>query len=296
MRSVMALAAGMMALACVTPAYAACTGSTFATINLLSEGRNGLTKATVNDNPVEFYVSSGVFFSIMPKDMAVATGVEIKPISTSFGFYFGKNSVNAGLGYAGLLKFEQGSIASARFIVVSGESAPRYATIGQNILGMQDAEFDLRENVIRLRKRPMGCTGKDMAYWAAPEAVRSLSLETPQGQLDLHNIGKVLVNGVPLRTRFSSSDRTIITTKAQRKLGSQILDQDGRDVIKVNTLDIGGEVQRDVAIEVGGDLQDIDMVIGTDFFMAHRIYMSNGRRTMFFTANPPAPVATADAN
>lgn len=298
MRSGIAAAAGCFALAFANPVGAACVVHYFATMPVSLAADGVTTSAVINGHAMDVVVNSGAFYSFMSRDAANAINVDMKPISPSFGFYRvrdgGKDSVDAKLGYLDELKFGKGSIANAHFIVIGGRGAPQTATLGQNILAIRDAEFDLQGGLVRLAT-PEGCTGKDMAYWAQPVRVMSVPMEPPEGELGRQNVGRVSVNGVPLRAVFSTgSARTAISSRALAKLG-RAKDADSLDSIKLATLGIGGEERRDVEVEVvhGDMIREVDVIVGLDFFLTHRVYVSNGRKTIYFSANDGAAPTAA---
>ena len=289
----MAVASSLVAFALASSASAACDVRYFAALPISLSPNGPMTSASINGHSVDLFVDSGAFYSFMPKETAQSLDVQTKPISTNFGFSYGKSDIAATLGAADELKFGTQRIADARFIVVSGRNAPRTAVLGQNILAISDAEFDLRGGIVRL-SNPHGCTGTDMAYWAKPGHARAVALEAPQGELDRQAIGRVVVNGAPLRAMFSSGGQTVISSRALSKIGLAN-GADNLDTVKLTTLNIGGEEQSNVAIRVvPGNLNpDVDLIIGLDFFLTHRIYVSKGRRTLLFTANAESAQAAS---
>jgi predicted aspartyl protease len=292
----MAAVCSLMVLASACSASAACKVGYFAAVPVSLSPNGPTTSASINGHSVDLLVNSGAFYSFMPKETAQSINLQTKPISTNFGFSSGKGDIAATLGYVDELKFGEKRIPDAHFIVISGRNAPQTATLGQNILTINDAEFDLRGGIIRL-SNPHECTGKDMAYWAQPDRVRSVTLEAPQGELDRQTIGRVLVNGVPMRAMFSSGGQTVISSKALTKIGLAS-DADKLDTIKLSKLNIGGEEKNDVAIKVvpGNLYPDVDLIIGLDFFLTHRIYVSKGRRSLLFTTNEESvPAASSGA-
>jgi len=289
-------ACSLVALALASSASAACDVRYFAALPISLSPNGPMTSASINGHSVDLFVNSGAFYSFMPKDTAQSIKLETKPISTNFGFSNGKGDVAATLGYVDELKFGTQRIPDARFIVVGGGNLPQVTTLGQNILAINDAEFDLRGGIVRL-SNPHGCTGKDMAYWAKPDYVRSVALEVPEGELDRQIIGKAIVNGTPMRAMFSSGGQTVISSRALSKI-ALANGADKLETIKLTTLNIGGEEQSNVAIKVvpGNLNSNVDLIIGLDFFLTHRIYVSKGRRTLLFTINgESAPAASSDA-
>jgi hypothetical protein len=136
------------------------------------------------------------------------------------------------------------------------------------------------------------CDGQIPAYWAGTLPVMSLPIEPFEG-LDQRTVGTVLVNGVKLRAMFNSTNSmSAISLKALKKLGVSPdgggAEKDGDNSpgrqVKLDNIDIGGETLRGGTLRVSdfGKI-DVDMVIGLDFFLAHRIYVGNGLRRMYFT-------------
>lgn len=294
MRIGTALAACGLALALTSPAAAGCVVYSFASMPVAVSADGVKASALVNDHPVEFTVNNTASYSMMHKNMATSANMQTQPLSASFRAYSDKGGLVTAFGYGDTLKFGKQTLRGPRFIVISGANAPDVAILGPNILNLRDAEYNLAAGTIRL-SRPEGCTGQDMAYWAQPDQVRALPLEAFEGQLNRRTIGKVMVNGTPMRAMFSTRHRwTTLSAAAARSLGGSPFNEGGRDRIKVATLDIGGELGNDVTLDVAPDdlSEDVDLMVGLDFFLTHRIYVSNGRRTLFFTASG-TPAATA---
>lgn len=281
----MAAVCSLIALAQGYSARAACDVRYFAVLPVSLSAEGPMTSASIKGHSVEFLVNSGAFYSFLSKETARSIDLPERSISSGFRFSTGKGDVIATLGDVEELKFRDTRISKTHFIVVNGVNPPQPAIIGQNILALNDAEFDLRSGIIRL-SNAHGCWGKEMAYWAQPDQVRAVALETPEGQLDPQAIGRVLVNGVSMRTMFSSGSRTAISSKALSKLGL-VNGAEKVDTIKLSRLNIGGEERRDVPVGlIAGSINaDVDLIIGLDFYLTHRIYVSRARRTLFFTAN-----------
>jgi predicted aspartyl protease len=288
----MAAACALMALASASSARAACEVRYFAALPVSLSPEGPITSAMINGHPVKLFVNSGAFYSFMSRETAQSINLPVKSIPTGFRFSAGKGDIVATLGDVDQLKFGERQISNTHFIVVSGTDAPQPAILGQNILAINDAEFDLRSGIIRL-SNPHGCTGKEMAYWAQPDRVGAVALETPEGQLDPQVIGRVVVNGVAMRAMFSSGNRTAISSKALSKIGL-VNGAQKIDTIKLSKLNIGGEERSDVPVGViAGNLNpDVDLIVGLDFYLNHRIYVSKARRTLFFTANGESVSAT----
>jgi tetratricopeptide (TPR) repeat protein len=145
----------------------------------------------------------------------------------------------------------------------------------------------------------------------------------PASQAVTHTIGTVKIDGVRLRAVFDTgAATTILTRHAANRLGfkpdgagvtaagmSRGL---GRGVVRTwiapfDELDLGdNEAIKKIRLRVGEiDDASFDMLIGADFFLSHRVYVSNDLHKMFFSyiggpvfdlsVHRDAPSAPADA-
>lgn len=164
---------------------------------------------------------------------------------------------------------------------------------------MADTEYDLAHGVIRLM-RPDSC-GKDrLAYWATDmHWVSSISI-APTGPQAPLTISSAYLNGERLRILFDTGTlQSALTREGSAREGISPLPSTtqkgltlggvGNRVISASlhslqAFRIGDEVMRHPLLDVSDiDLPGIDMVIGVDFFLAHRIYVSNTQSR----ASPP---------
>lgn len=277
-------------------ASAACKVSYFAQIPVRLDGGEARTTAMVNGHSVDFLVSNLAFYSSMSDELARSIGFVAKPASNAYIVSTKKGSIKTAIGVAEELKFGSQAISAASFLVFSGSNQPSSAFIGQNILALRDTEYNLGQGLIRLT-RPLdrGCTGKDLAYWAGSAPVATVPLELPEGY-NIQMRGSVMVDGIPMTAIFDiNGEANLISPSALGRLphaGVKATDSD----ISVQTLDIGGEVTRDVRFAASPedmvmDEKGYDLRIGRPFFMTHRIYVSPSRKALFFTRNDAAAVA-----
>jgi tetratricopeptide (TPR) repeat protein len=295
MRLGLILIAGLAALGSVAPAGAQCTVENFGRIDISMDGRRPVTDATINGHPVRFLVDSGAFYSVIGPAMARELGLSTTPLPQLQMRGVGGTSSTA------VTKVDELGIAGVKLnkieFVVGGSDTGFAGVIGQNVLGLRDAEYDLHHGAVRLML-PKDCDGQNLAYWASGIPVSMLKIEKTDAR-NPHTIGTVLLNGVKLRAGFDTGAAgTVVTPKAARKAGVKTDDpgvkaagygsgfgsrQVQAFVGKFDSIDVGGEQLRNVQLriqELGGD---IDMLIGVDFFLAHRVYVSNAFGRMYFT-------------
>jgi tetratricopeptide (TPR) repeat protein len=113
-----------------------------------------------------------------------------------------------------------------------------------------------------------------------------------------HTVGVVTINGVRLRAMFDTgAAATILSSSAAFHAGLR-RDMPGAQpgdttygfgsrsietwIAPVASLKIGDEELRNSRVRVG-DIGAVDMLIGADFFISHRVFVSNALHTLFFS-------------
>ena len=157
--------------------------------------------------------------------------------------------------------------------------------------------------MIRLARHD-GCSDSLLAYWAKPDQPYGmLTLEDPHDSRFKPPIaGEAQVNGRKIRVVFDTgADRSALTLAAARRLG---LDPKNPGVIRagldwgfgrrmvdswiapVDSFAIGGEKVEHTRLRISDfQLPDADMLLGADFFLSHRVYVSTGQHRLYFTYN-----------
>ncbi|MGH7057653.1 MAG: aspartyl protease family protein [Acetobacteraceae bacterium] len=205
-------------------------------------------------------------------------------------------------------------IATARTLSVAGISAKNalflvgdndfeggeVGVLGQNLFRTADIDFDLPDGVLRFVK-PQHCGDAVLAYWASGQAI---------GEVDLHwttsrrpqLMGKASVNGHEIEVLFDTgSPRSILSLAAAKRAGitpespgvvpAGVTGGVGRHAIKVwnapvAKFQIGDEAIEHTRLLIGDiDLPGLgaDMLLGSDFFLAHHIYVGNSQNKLYFT-------------
>ncbi|MDB5493631.1 MAG: hypothetical protein JWP86_968 [Phenylobacterium sp.] len=318
-----ALAWLVMALASLTSAAAAAEACHIGRIAELPTSMNGMqAEVSVKVEGVEttFMVDSGAFYSFMSPE--TAKRFKLSTFAAPFGFYVtGVGGSDNRIDVATVRTFGLGTnnIPNVRFLVLPGIGWGTAGVLGQNVLSVFDTEYDLGNGVIRLMKPSPDCANANLAYWAASQAVGIVDLDriTPQ---DPHLRGKAMINGQTITVTFDTGASTsVLKRSTAERLGFR------RDAAEVRAGGAGGGIGRRVleywiapfeSFEIGGekiqhtelrvadvDLPKADMLLGADFFLSHRIYVSRQQRRLYFTYNggrvfrldQPLIVATAPA-
>ena len=287
-----------IAMATAGPAFAACKVSKIAELPVTLIGRRAMVDAKFGPHDTRFIVDSGAFYSTLSRASAAEFGLAIEPAPAGFRLRGVNGDTSA-------------SIASAKDFTLAGIPVPRVSFIvggsdtgtagllGQNILGLVDVEYDLPHGAVRLMKVD-GCNNVALAYWAAGKPFSAIPLERGNGgPWKPHTIGTVLVNGVKMRAVFDSGAQTTIMTLAAAKragitptspgvrqvgynsgLGSKQL---ATWIAPFDTIDLGGEIVPKPKFNIADIRIDGDMLIGFDFFLTHRMFVSNANHQMYMT-------------
>jgi tetratricopeptide (TPR) repeat protein len=260
-------------------------------------GLRAVTTVGINGTPVPLTVDSGAFFSFLT-DAAAAQlklplrrnpGVRVEGVT-------GVVDVHATT--VDKLQLLEGNIPHVEFAVGGNEpGAGTMGVMGRNLLSITDTEYDLAHGVIRFLFPNDDCAKANMAYWAGSSPVTEVELTTEFGVKTPAIRARVKLNGSTLVALFDTGATTTLTTRAARRAGIAEADMvpegtiygAGRGSAKAWTallerFEIGGEAILHNRLEVADlDLDDADMLLGIDFFLSHRIYVSKQQSKMFFT-------------
>ncbi|MDO7843682.1 aspartyl protease family protein [Sphingomonas immobilis] len=275
-------------------AHAECTVEKFLEIPVAISQQRAVVTARFDGKEARFILDSGAFYSTIARANALEYG--LKPESLGNARIRGIGGT-ASLGVATATNFEIAGQTVPRIEFGVGGSDTGFAgLLGQNILGIADVEYDFLHGAVRLM-RGKGCKDRGLAYWAGDRATAVVPLE-PMSPAQRHTIGTVTVNGVKVKAMFDTgAPRSSLTLKAAKRIGvtpdSPGVTRDGfaRGLgtgqartwrARFDTIDIGGETIKRPWINITErDAIDVDMIIGFDFFLSHRLYVDNANHRMF---------------
>ncbi len=316
------LAGALAALALLLPSMArsSCTIET-AELPVTMVGVRAIATVRINGTNVPMMVDSGAFYSILTEAAAAQLKLKIGPMPGRIVVKGAGGTVDTGIAVVHRLELLGGDIPDVEFVV--GGSDPgsgAMGVIGRNILSAADTEYDLAHGAIRLVFPGDGCGEANMAYWAGDQPVSEVDLlRDNDDRLRRPAIrGIVKVNDKKLLALFDSGAySTVMALRAAHRLGLADSDMarngtsygaDGRPVRSWTApfakIDIGGEVISNNCLRVADYDVEEDMLLGIDFFLSHRIYVSSKQQRMYFTYNGGpvfaqnrgvAPAAVADA-
>jgi tetratricopeptide (TPR) repeat protein/predicted aspartyl protease len=256
---------------------------------------------SLNGTEVPMLVDSGAFFSLLSASTASQLQLPLSrlPVGLEIHGYTGR--VDARLTRVekvGLLKTE---LQNVEFIVGGNEiGAGIMGVLGRNILSMADTEYDLAHGAVRLSFPKGDCAKTDFAHWAgaAPVVVVPLEADDPDGETAIGL--KVGINGTrTLAVLDTGAPQTSLTLKAARRAGIEQSDLQpyghasgvGEGRVKTWTapvalFELGGEKIANNRLEIDDNSRaDFGMLLGLDYFLSHRIYVSRLQGQVYLTWN-----------
>lgn len=256
---------------------------------------------TVNGQPLDMLVDSGAAISMMP--VATAEQLKLTLHMMPFGTYmYGHTgSVEASRTWVKTLGFGSAELKNVLFLVGGHEHGNGVQGIlGRNILALGDTEYDLAHGIVRLVFPKGDCEAVSMAYWAkdAPVIVARFAPQ-PRAGGDDPSV-QVQVNGVPMTALMDTgAPTTNLSLRAARKAGLQESamtpfgraaglgeDKVRRWLADFDSFQIGGEKlthQRLLVDDVENKRHDL--VLGLDYFLSHRVYVSRLQGKVYATWN-----------
>lgn len=263
-------------------------------------GRRPVATLMLNGTPVQLLVDSGAFFSFLSP--ATAEQLKLRTRSLPWGMtiegYTGK--VAAQRTRVEKVGLQGAELSDVEFVVGGNELGDGIqGLLGRNILAAADTEYDLAHGWVKLSFPKGDCEKNSFAYWAGDAPVVVVPLEDDK-RTDLAMRVEVQVNGKPVMALLDTgATSTSLSLKTARRSGirDQDMKPDGRTggageglvrswTAQVASFELGGEkiVNNTLGVDdVHGSDQGV--LIGLDYFLSHRIYVSRLQRQMYVTWN-----------
>jgi len=291
-----AVLAGLAAIFVAHAASATCQLK-LAELKVTMAGLRPLIPVKVEGVDAMFLVDTGAFYSTISAANAARFGLRTSSLPMEMRGIGG--TVPLGVTTVKTFTIANTPVKNLEFVVGGNELGGEMAgIIGQNILSRFDVEYDLANGAIRLGI-PHGCSG-NLAYWAKDAPVSVLPFD-PGARLDLHIVGNVKLNGMNMRALFDiGAPATTVTLQAARRAGIRVdgpgviaggrMGGFGRKTVRAwiapfDSVEIGGIKGLRTKLEIGDFNLGEDLLVGDDFFLSNRVFVSNTQHRMYFTYN-----------
>lgn len=295
----------LMPLAAARPVLAAssCEATRVATAPVTVVGGRMLLDVMVDGRPATFQLDTGASLSLvtpeavrrldLPRDRWIASTVG------GIGGIERRSVADADTIVLRGVELRQREPRQGAILAVATLAAPRAGgrvidgLLGRDLLGAFDVELDLAGATLTLWH--MGdCAGRFLPWTGPYNAIGALPA-----------YGEALVipvraNGVPLRALpDTGATETLLTVSGMVRLGLAPGGPEGvasgvggrsRPIfpLRLSTLEVGKETRHDVPV-LGSALRVhpiVDMLLGSDWFAAHRVWLSYATRQVFVSASP----------
>jgi tetratricopeptide (TPR) repeat protein len=260
-------------------------------------GSRAVATVGINGTPVPLTVDSGAFFSFLTEAAAAQLKLPLR-MNSALRVEGITGSVDAHATTVDKLQLLKGDIPHVQFVVGGNEpGAGTMGLMGRNLLSFTDTEYDLAHGVIRFLFPDESCAKANMAYWAGTTPVTVIDL-MPERRVKTPAIrAQVKLNGHEFVALFDTGATTVVTVRAAKRAGVAEGDMTpagtlygaGRGSAKAwiasfERFEIGGEAILHNRLRVGDfELDDADLLLGIDFFLSHRIYISKQQSKIFLT-------------
>jgi len=264
------------------------------------QGLRPIVSTKINGVKARLILDSGAFYTVISRGAAEQYRLTVPRHPLSFVVYGLGGAERAQVATAASFDFLDVPLPNVRFGVVEQDWGDIGGILGQNLLRISDVEFDLANGIARFI-RPVGCAGQPLAYWAVTTPYSSVDLKY-MDVLQSHLLSTAMVDGRRITVMFDTgASRSLLSLEAAQRLG---ITPDSTGVTflgnvsgigpaitrtwiaPVDTFQIGGEKVGHTHLPIGtlGNA-GVDMILGDDFFLSHRIYVAYSQKKLYFTYN-----------
>jgi tetratricopeptide (TPR) repeat protein/predicted aspartyl protease len=318
-------ALAILTLGCLAPGrvtYAEpCTLARMAELPVTMLGTRPTVHAAINGTDALFLADSGAFFNTLTPAAAEQLKLRLEPAPYGFSVIGVGGVARTWLTTVKTFTIFNLEVPKVIFIVAGNDLGDGVVgLLGQNVFRLGDVEYDLANGAIRLLRPKGDCKKSGLAYWAnaegKPYSVIDIDFATAARP---HNEGTAYLNGKKIRVLFDTGSPTsLLTLEAAKRAG---ITPDSPGVSPAGpTFGIGRRVGQSwlapfVSFKIGDEeirnarlriadvaLLQVDMLVGADFFLSHRIYVATSQRRLYFTYNggpvfnlTPTPVTPSEA-
>jgi tetratricopeptide (TPR) repeat protein/predicted aspartyl protease len=308
MRRALATFALCLISLCSRIAHAECKLLRVMTLPVEMSGLQPTVVVKINGENVHMLIDTGAFFNMLsPRTAArlhLPASLQVEPLYVKgIG---GKSAAHV----VSAMDLEVGGQAvhqPVSFYVAEETTDEVAGVLGQNFLRLADAEFDLLNGTVRLIK-PEGCGDAPLAYWHGSREFGVLDIDRTTLEKPFI-ISKVMVNGHGVRTLMDTgAGKSMLSFRVAWFAG---LSRNSPELIPAGSalgvgrgevptwiapfkeLRLDNEVIRNTQLRIGGGglygrlelPESTDMVLGADFFLSHRVYVSYQQNKVYFTYN-----------
>jgi predicted aspartyl protease len=268
-------------------------------------GRSPVVSAKINGTDVKFILDSGAFYSMISPAAAKRLKLQQTRSPNNIRIYGVGGETDFYITKVDQFTLKNYTVPGVEFVVAGNDlSDDVIGMLGRNLLALADVEYDLAHGVVRIVKPSPDCKSASLAYWATSEPVVELELYEPRrlrGE-DLGTRAIVRVNDMRLLAVLDTgADLSAMSSGAAWRAGIERTSEGvtpagnltgiGKGkarswVAPIKSLVIGSEKISNTHIRFAEfDMGETDLLLGTDFFLSHHIYVANSQKKIYMKYN-----------
>jgi predicted aspartyl protease len=291
-----AIIAAALALFAAPAALAACQLDEVAELPVTMLGLRPLAHARINGKDAVFVIDTGAFNSVLSPAAAARYGLRTQ-FERNLRVEGVGGSVPADSTLVRRVELGGATLRNMRFVVVDGAGPDVAGVLGQDVLPGADVEYDFARTQMRFLK-PKGCGPQDLlAYWvdgkvsslpmiragAQVNAWARLNDQAIRVQFDTGSAHSGMTLPAAARAGVTPASPGVIQTPGSVGIGGKSAQT---WIAPFGRLVLGAEEIRNTRLRISRtNLGEADMVLGADFFLAHRVYVSRLQGKIYFTYN-----------
>ncbi|HEY1562165.1 MAG TPA: pepsin/retropepsin-like aspartic protease family protein [Caulobacteraceae bacterium] len=286
----------LAALAVPLAARADCQLGELFELPVTMQGLRPVVPAKVNGEDARFVLDSGYYESWISS--GAASRLKLKS-TLAMSDYRAQSAGGSPMTNVGTFTLGGLAFKDVPFEVDDAEAGEGIdGAIGQKLLKIGDVDYDLHDGVVRLM-RPQDCDDQPLAWWLKPGETFGVASLSSGGIFGTDSTATATINGISLRVGFRTGESvSLLTQQAAKKLGINLndpsvvsagsIDWEG-DAVKlwiapIKSFAFAGEEIRDTRLRItSADITGYDLLLGSDYFLSHRLYFANGQHKLYVT-------------
>ncbi|WP_431266157.1 aspartyl protease family protein [Roseateles chitinivorans] len=253
--------------------------------------------AKINGRSLAMMVNTSSEYSFLSPEVVRGLGLSQRPLPQ--GLEITNNGLNLPAQMTTVRRFNSGTLdlKDVDFVVADIDSGLSLSgVIGRDLLASRDIEFDVSRGVIRLITTEGDCRREALAFRGGSAPVNDMPLSDPEGADDRRIRIPIELNGRPVVAMLASGVQfSALQPHAARAAG--IPDRDLRSpvapdgsatrIVEVERVQVGAErfSRQQLEVEPYDAQGSFDMLLGVDYLLSHRVYVSHAQRRLYSIRN-----------
>jgi tetratricopeptide (TPR) repeat protein/predicted aspartyl protease len=276
-----------------------CKVGIIADLKATMQGSTPLVRVKINGAEVSMIADSGAFYS----HLSQGTVTQFKLPNQMGNPYAYSTGIGGRQGIyittVNTFTLADYPLKNVKFLITDNELGYGVAgLIGENVLGLKDAYYDLPDGLIRI-VQPVGCGDRPFLLWDTSKPFSTVPLLPADGPFKAI-FADAFVNGHRIKVELDTGASTsILSLEAARRAGVDLNGVGVRPggvergvgrrmpeswIVPVDSFKIGDEEIEHTRLRVADmALSRADMLLGADFFLSHRVYVANSQDRIYFT-------------